>query len=148
MCLNVFKKTIKNDGFTLIEVIISLIVVSILGTMLVSFIGSTVMQSPKPVILAQNGAYLNHIIENMGADYKYLMATKDEPMEKFISNVGEEGSRQTLYADASHPYTVVNRHRISFPEGSNVTEQTDNNGKILKVTLQYQNLSVTTLFTE
>lgn len=135
-------------GFTLIEIIISLIVASILGVMLVSFMGSTVVQSANPVLLAQNGAYLNQIVENMGADYKYLMATSANPMTTFIANVGAEGTSQTRYADASNPYTVVDNRRISFPSGANVTEQTDNAGTVLKVTLRYRTLSITALFTE
>ena len=135
-------------GFTLLEVIVSLIVAAILGAMLVSFMGSSVMRSGNPVLLAQNGAYLNQIMENMGADYKYLMATSATPLTTFIANVGVEGSSQTRYADGSHPYTVIDNHRISFPSGSPVTEQTDNAGKILKVTIEYRTLTVTALFTE
>lgn len=144
-----FRGRMKNGkGFTLIEVIVSLIVASILGVMLVSFMGSNVVQSANPVLLAQNGAYLNQIMENMGADYKLLMATSTTPMTTFISNIGTEGTSQTRYADVSHPYTVVSNHRISFPSGANVTEAADNAGKILKVTIQYKTLSVTALFTE
>jgi len=135
-------------GFTLIEIIVSLIVASILGVILVSFMGSNVMQSANPVLLSQNGAYLNQIMENVGADYKYLMATSATPLTAFIANVGTEGTSQTRYADVSHPYTVVHNHRISFPSGSPVTEQADIAGKILKVTVQYRTLSVTALFTE
>ena len=146
---NHFRGRMKNGGgFTLIEVIVSLIVASILGAMLVSFMGSSMMQSGNPVLLAQNGAYLNEIMENMGADYKYLMATSATPLTTFIANVGAEGTSQSRYADVSHPYTIINNHRISFPSGSPVTEQTDSAGKILKVTLQYRTLSVTALFTE
>jgi prepilin-type N-terminal cleavage/methylation domain-containing protein len=144
-----FRGRMKNGrGFTLIEIIISLIVASILGVMLVSFMGSNVMQSGNPVILAQNGAYLNQIMENVGADYKYLMATSTTPLTTFIANVGAEGTSQSRYADVSHPYTVVHNHRISFPASNPATEQTDNAGKILKVTIQYRTLSVTALFTE
>jgi len=144
-----FRGRMKNiRGFTLIEIIVSLIVASILGAMLVSFMGSSMMQSGNPVLLAQNGAYLNQIMENMGADYKYLMATSTSPLTTFIANVGAEGTSQSRYADVSHPYTVIDNHRISFPSGSPVTEQTDSAGKILKVTLQYRTLSVTALFTE
>ncbi|MFA5179927.1 MAG: type II secretion system protein [Syntrophales bacterium] len=135
-------------GFTLLEVIVSLIVASILGAMMVSFMGSAVMKSANPVVLAQNGAYLNQIMENMGADYKYLMKTSGTPLTTFIANVGVEGTSQTRYADASHPYTVVDNHRISFPSGSPVTEAPDAAGKILKVTIKYQDLTVITLFAE
>lgn len=136
-------------GFTLIEVIVSLIVASILAAMLASFMGTTVMQSANPVVLAQNGAYLNQIMENMTADYKYLMKTSATPLTTFIANVGTEGSSDnTRYADASHQYTVVDNHRITFGTGSPSTETPDAAGKILKVTIQYQNLTMTALFAE
>jgi prepilin-type N-terminal cleavage/methylation domain-containing protein len=138
----------KRGGFTLIEVIVSLIVASILGAMLVTFMGSNVVQSVNPVLLAQNGAYLNQIVENIGADYKYLMSTSTTPLATFISRLGSEGTSQSYYADGSHPYTVASNHRISFPSGSPATEQADNAGKTLKVTIQYRTLSVTVLFTE
>lgn len=146
-----FRNRMKDGrGFTLLEVIISLIMASILGVMLVSFMGSTVVQSANPVLLVQNGAYLNQIMENMGADYKYLANTS--PSMTFLptlsSNIGAEGTSQTYYADPSHPYTVVDNHRISFPSGNPVTEQTDSAGKTLKVTIKYRTLSVTALFTE
>lgn len=138
----------NSQGFTLLEVIVALIVASILGAMLVSFMGTNVMQSANPIIFAQNGAYLNQIMENMGADYKRLMRTSATPLTTFISRIGTEGTSQSFYADVSHPYTVVHNHRISFPAGSPATEQTDNAGKILKVTIQYRTLSVTALYTE
>ncbi len=141
-------RTKSAKGFTLIEIIVSLIVASILGAMLVSFMGSNVMQSGNPVILSQNGSYLNQIMENMGADYKYLMATSATPLAAFIANVGPAGTTQSRYSDPSRPYTVVHNHRISFPSGSPVTEQADNSGKIIKVTIQYRTLSATALFTE
>ena len=147
-CKRFRNKMNGRNGFTLLEVIISLIVASILGVMLVSFMGSTVVQSANPVLLSQNGAYLNQIMENMGADYKYLMATSSTPLTIFIARVGAEGTSQTRYSDGSHPYTIVDNHRITFPSGSPVTEQTDGAGKILKVTIQYRTLSVTALFTE
>jgi prepilin-type N-terminal cleavage/methylation domain-containing protein len=145
-----FRSKIKDRrGFTLLEVIVSLTVACILGAMFVSFMGSAVVQSANPVVLAQNGAYLNQIMENMTADYKYLMKTSATPLTTFIANVGAEGSSDnTRYADASHQYTVVDNHRISFPSGSPATEAPDAAGKILKVTIKYRDLTVTALFAE
>jgi prepilin-type N-terminal cleavage/methylation domain-containing protein len=137
-------------GFTLVEVIVSLIVAGILAAMLVTFMGSSVAQSANPVVQSQNGAYLNQIMENMTADYKKLMAESASPISTFMSRVGSEGSSPTApYAAAQHPYTVVDNHRISFAStGSPVTETTDNSGKILKVTIRYQGLTLTSLFSE
>ena len=145
-----FNRIRNNSGFTLIEIIVSLIVASILGVMLVSFMGSTVVQSANPVLLAQNGAYLNEIMENMTSDYKYRMfLSPTTGLTNFSTNIGNEGDSKSNYADSSHPYTVVDNHRISFPSGSNVNAtDPDPSGKILKVTIQYGGLSVTALFSE
>lgn len=138
----------RNRGFTLLEVIIALVVASILAAMLVSFMGSGVVQSVNPVLQARNGAYLNQIMENMTADYKYLMSTDATPLNTFSTRVGDVNASRTQYSDAQHPYTIVEKHRISFPSGSTVTEQVNANGKILKVTIRYQDLTLTALFTE
>lgn len=149
---------IKNSrGFTLIEVIVSLVVAGILGAMLITFMGSDVVQSANPVILAQNGAYLNEIMENMTADYKNLLSTDSSPMSTFMTNVGAEGTQQNRYsvADGSRPYTIVDRHGIQFAAtGSPVTETGDNTNppNILKVTIRYPagtgGMTLTALFTK
>jgi len=138
----------RGRGFTLLEVIVGLIVVSIMAAMLVTFMGTGVVQSANPVLLAQHGSYINQIMENMSADYKYLMSTDASPLNTFSTRVGSEGSSRTQYSDGSHPYTIVDNHRISFGSGSPVTEVADGSGKILKVTVRYQGLTLTALFTE
>lgn len=149
-----FNRNKISSGFTLIEVIVTLIVASILGTMLVTFMGSNVMQSANPVIMAQNGSYLNQIMENMTADYKRILSTASNPMATFMANVGAEGSSQTRYSDDAHPYTIVDRHGITFGPGSPVTETADASAtpNILKVTIRYPagtgGMTLTALFTK
>ena len=147
----------KNSrGFTLIEVIITLIVAGIIAAMLFVFMGN-VVRSSNPVLQAQNGAYLNEIMENMTSDYKYLLANSSSPMATFITNVGSEGTQQNRYslADRSRPYTIVENHGITFAAaGSPVTETLDNTNppSILKVTIQYPagigGMKLTALFTK
>ena len=99
-----FRSKMKDRcGFTLLEVIVSLIVASILAAMLASFMGTAVVQSANPVVLAQNGAYLNQIMENMGAEYKYLMKTSATPLTTFITNVGAEGTSTCLLYTSPSP---------------------------------------------
>ena len=151
-----FRRIKNSRGFTLLEVIISLIVAGILAAILVTFMGS-VVRSTNPVILAQNGAYLNEIMENMTSDYKNLMSTSSSPMSTFMTNIGAEGTQQNRYslADGSRPYTIVDRHGITFAAtGSPVTETADNTNppNILKVTIRYPagtgGMTVTALFTQ
>jgi len=145
-----FKKILKNKaGFTLIEVIVSLIVAGILGAMLVTFMGTGMVQSANPVIIAQNGAYLNAIMDKMTADYRYNMyhalatgASRTTGFNNFIANLNQAN----YYSDGSHPYTVA-KQRISFT-GDPPQETNDNSSKVMKVTITYRDLSATTLFTE
>ena len=143
----------SGKGFTLIEVIVSLIVAGILGAMLVAFMGTSVMKSANPVILAQNGTYLNAIMEKMYAEYRYYMSygalngqSPSAAYGYFNNNVGTEGATGTHYSDASHPYTVVANHTITI-SGSPPTEASGSSA-IHKVTIKYRDLSATALFTE
>lgn len=140
---SVFK---ASRGFTLLEVIVTIVIASVLGVMLVTFMDSKMTHSVQTVILAQSGSYINQVMENMTADYKYLMATDASPLATFSGRVGPEGSTRTDYGTG--PYTIIDNHRISFPSGSSVTEQVDAGGKILKVTIGYGDLTLTALFTE
>lgn len=146
----------KNDrGFTLIEVIVSLVVAAILGAMLVTFMWSGVIQSANPVILAQNGAYLNSIMEKMSSDYRYQMATAlaggSTPAQGYAlfndSSFGAEGASSYKYSDESHPYTVVTNHTITFSNTPPYTEAADSS-EIHKVTIEYRGLRATAIFTE
>jgi prepilin-type N-terminal cleavage/methylation domain-containing protein len=144
------KERFKNSrGFTLIEVIVSLVVAGILGAMLVTFMSSGVMQSATPVIIAQNGTYLNAIMDKMTADYRYNMshalvtgASRTTGFNNFIANLDQPN----YYSDGSHPYSV-DKQRISFT-GDPPQETNDNSSKVMKVTITYRDLSATTLFTE
>jgi prepilin-type N-terminal cleavage/methylation domain-containing protein len=145
-----FKKILKNKaGFTLIEVIVSLVVAGFLAAMLVAFMGTGMMQSANPVVIAQNGAYLNAIMDKMTADYRYNMshalatgASRTAGFSSFISNLDQAN----YYSDGSHPYTVA-KQRISFT-GDPPQETNDSSSKVMKITITYRDLSATTLFTE
>ncbi len=143
------EKMKDSSGFTLIEVVVSLVVAGILGAMLVAFMNSTVVKSANPVINAKDGAYLNTIMERMYSDYKYQMSyallnsqTPETAMSNFEANVDTANK----YSDSSHPYAVTKK-RISFT-GTPPQEVDDSDSKILKVTITYQGLSATQLFTE
>jgi prepilin-type N-terminal cleavage/methylation domain-containing protein len=135
-------------GFTLIEIIVSLTLAAILGIMLLQFLGSPLVQSGNALVLAQNGARINKIMENMTSDYRHLMATSASPLTTFITRVGPEGTEQSYYSDPQHPYLIVNNRRIAFPSGSPALEESDPSGKTLRVTIRYRGLTITALFTE
>ena len=155
MCFGRFLIVKKDAGFTLVEVIVSLVVAGILGAMLVAFMGSTVMSSANPVVLTENGTYLTSIMEKMTSDYNFQMSraaknnwSPSTGMSYFVANVGAEGTSQSHYTDGSHLYTVLENHKVSFTSGNPSSETTDATGKIYKITIQYRGLSATAFFTE
>ncbi len=145
----------NNSGFTLLEVVVSLVVAAILGAMLVQFMGTGMMKSYNPVILAQNGTYLNTIMEKMTADYKYYMSygalngqSPATAYSNFNSNVGSasEAETKTYYSDADHPYYVIANNTITF-SGNPPTEASGSSG-VHKITIKYHDLTATAIFTE
>ena len=136
---------LKNKkGFTLLEVILAIVVAAILGAMLVQFMGTGVMQSVNPVFMVQSGSYLNSVMENISADYRRLMTTSSTPLTDLAQRLS---TNKTLYGSG---FDVVTK-RFNFPTGSGtVTEPSaaSASGKVLKVTVTYNGLSLTSLFTE
>ena len=132
-------------AFTLLEVILSLIVVGIVAAMMVPFLGTTLTRSVHSVISAQDHARLNQVMEQITADFKLLCATDNTPLVTLSNNVGAEGSDVN---NAYGAYHVVTNHTVSFPSGSPATETADANGNILKVKISYQGYTLTGLFTK
>jgi len=146
----------NNRGFTLLEVIISLVVAAILGAMLVQFMGTGLMKSYNPFILAENGTYLNRIMEKMTSDYRYYMSygalNNQSPAaaySHFNDHVGSasEAEAKTYYSDPDHPYYVIANNTITF-SGNPPTEEASAGSGIHKITIKYRDLTATALFTE
>jgi len=79
---------INNQGFTLLEVVITLIVGSILGAILVQFMGTSMKNSFEPVIMVQNGYGGHEIMEKMNSDYKMRLLTSTvDPLYDFKNDV-------------------------------------------------------------
>jgi len=56
-------------GFTLIEIIITLVVAAILGTMIVTYFGTAFSESVTPITRLKASANLHRVMENITADY-------------------------------------------------------------------------------
>ena len=59
----------RASGFTLIEVIATLVIVSVLGTVAYVYFGKSFLESVTPVTRLKQTAALNRIMENITADY-------------------------------------------------------------------------------
>ncbi|MDI9570434.1 MAG: prepilin-type N-terminal cleavage/methylation domain-containing protein [Pseudomonadota bacterium] len=132
-----------NRGFTLLEIIITLIIAAIVGSMLIPYIGTNLTRSSMVVVSVQQQQQLVQVMENITADYKRLQIADASPLSTLVSRVGPAGSNQ----DNSYgKYSVVVNRRISFTTGNPATEQEDANGKMQKITISYQGQNLTALF--
>lgn len=77
------KKLLKikksQQGFTLLEVIITLTIAAILGSFLVTFMGTSVTMSSEPISEAQNLASAEGTMESIAADYAGYLKTGTTP---------------------------------------------------------------------
>ena len=138
----------KNEnGFTLLEVIITLIVASILGSIAYQFMGTSVVRSALPVNRVKDQFMLNGIMEKMTADYRNFVVKSD--------NISQELGDTDLI-DFKKDITITKKYgdNIDFcgyiqPEDPENTEEPDlvQGNRILKVSLKKGDQTVTALFT-
>ena len=133
----------KASGFTLLEVIIALIVGSILGTILLEFLGQTVHKSFEPIKMAQGSTELTAIVEKMTADYKKRLLLSDNPLVDFKADIENNTGN---YGD----YTWSTSW-IRFDGSGNEAQDNDPLSpfyhRVLKVTIVRGQHEITTLHT-
>jgi len=85
---SVFLNKKGQGGFTLTEVIITLVVAAVLGTLLFQFMGSNLTGSAKLLIGVQDGFQLNEVMESITRDYRnWLIDYPADPITDFESDV-------------------------------------------------------------
>jgi prepilin-type N-terminal cleavage/methylation domain-containing protein len=139
------RSNFKNQGFTLLEVVITLIVGSILGAILVQFMGTSMKNSFEPVIMVQDGNGVNEIMERMNADYKMRLLTSTvDPLYDFKSDVenGDVLGNVPYFGD----YAWTTKY-ITFTNGAEDAIEDATELRILKVTITHGGQSLTALFT-
>jgi len=138
---NTFKMTCR--GFSLLEIVVSLIVSAFLGTIFVTYLGTSLMKSAEPVVMIQEGYSLGQVMESMTADYKQLLITDETPLTTFENNVvnGNVPENDPYYGT----YTVQTGY-ILFSGGNEVSDTDEN--RILKVNITNSDQSLVALFTK
>jgi len=122
---------LKSTGFTLVEVIITLVVSAIVGTMLVSVLGTSMTKSSEPIFRIQKSFALHQVMENFITAYEKYYAGDLPSLQESI-----EKNPDNKYGE----YTIVENKFIKFV--SSVEE--DNTGdtktqSLLKVTIKNGN---------
>ncbi|MFC1495549.1 type II secretion system protein [Thermodesulfobacteriota bacterium] len=104
-------REIDYKGFTLIEIIATLLVVSILGTLLFQYFGESFMRSSKPIERLNQTLILQQVIENINEDYERSPKTETYIDSILRINIGNAGTDQD---NPYGKYSVVENHFIKF----------------------------------
>ncbi len=67
--MKMFSK-IKQGGFTLIEIILTLVIAAVVGAGLVQYLGSSLTKSSVPIQRLRQAYKLQQVMENITADYR------------------------------------------------------------------------------
>jgi prepilin-type N-terminal cleavage/methylation domain-containing protein len=138
-------------GFTLIEIIVTIVIAAIMGVFFAQFIYTGVIHSADPVRQVQNFSRASEIMEKMTAQYKNLAATQSNflPIFKDYVDYGNEPSHPEERSGYPYwgPYQKIHNDYIKFSSGVEATETNAANQRVLKVTIRYGDQMVTSLFT-
>lgn len=135
-------------GFTLLEIIVTLTILSILGVIVFQFMRSSLVRSTEPFSIVAKTFVLREVAENITADY---LQTIPRNVPALKASIGAEGSQHINdgYCPAATDcrYSVVDNHYIAFDENRmeiSTTAQT-----LLKVTIRgEQNETITMVFNQ
>lgn len=132
---------IKNRGFTLVELIVTLVVAAVLGTMLIVFLGTNVMQSGNPIVMSKDYNELNQVMEKIVDEYKGRIANSTlhlDTLKTWIESTYSAYVDQTktgfVAFDGSNTETSCTYHSVGCYN--------------LKVTLKKGDQGIMGLFTE
>jgi len=135
-----------NEGFTLIEIIVALIVLAIAAAMMVPFFGKALTQSPLPLVNLQKATSLQTVMENIVSDSDSFLfnGKKSGP-----TSCADLGTLQTNITNKLYgTYNIVQNSFISFDASNNEQNQTCAQSAILKVTIKdTTGETLTSLFT-
>jgi len=140
---------INDRGLTILEIIVTIVIAAILGTVLVQVMSTSLTRSSVPITLLQNTYSINQIIEEMTADYEELYENVNEKeydistLKTYIEN-GNVSSNTPYYG----PYSLDYIDYIKFDASYDEILDTSGDDIILKVTVSSNNQSLTVLFTK
>ena len=126
-----------DQGFSLLELIITLVIAAIVGVVMVQFMRSQVLDSVDPVLLLQQDYRAIQGMENIKAVYRSQLESGTFDFTTFQANL------QTYANDAS--LNVVGKD-ISF-DADGVESATPSNS-LLKVTVSDADLQVVSIFSD
>ncbi|MEE8481366.1 MAG: prepilin-type N-terminal cleavage/methylation domain-containing protein [Desulfobacterales bacterium] len=143
-----FSKVSNQKGLTILEIIVTIVIAAILGTVLIQVMSTSLTRSSVPITLLQNIYSTTQVIEEMTADYeelydKYVKKYDISTLKTYIEN-GNVSSNSPYYG----PYSLDYIGYIKFDASYNEIADTSGDDNILKVSISSNNQSLTVLFTK
>lgn len=147
----------KKHGFTLIEILVTIIVSSILAVMLMQIMQGHAWRSFWPLTKLNQGLALQDVMEKISADYRNLVITDTQPLVTLQNRISNGGNPPSGYwygqpygggisvddndclnvnKDSAIPAGEYNVHRPCVHPADT----------LLKVTISYDGQSLTALF--
>ncbi|OPY82368.1 MAG: hypothetical protein A4E71_03151 [Smithella sp. PtaU1.Bin162] len=121
----------RNDGFTLIEVILIIVVASIMAVMMFTYSNTSFTKGSWSLTQAKKTYAQQKVMENILADYNLSYKSNIVGLQTKIGNTASQQDPPAGYG----PYTLVDNYFIAFNNGAETAaNSTDKN--ILKVTIQ------------
>jgi prepilin-type N-terminal cleavage/methylation domain-containing protein len=80
------------DGFTLLEIIIAVVITAILSALALQVMGTNIQRSAAPLANVRSSLSLQEVMENITADYKRLFIEDSAPMIAFQNHISYNNS--------------------------------------------------------
>jgi len=136
---------LKSAGFTLVEVIITIVIAAIVGAMMITVLGTSMTKSSDPIFRMQTSFSLQQVMENFLTAYeKYYAGDLPALRDAIAGGVpgGNEGA--TPPPNNFGKYSIVENHFIKFDASNaevniNSTPSDPVYGRYLKVTIKNSN---------
>ena len=135
--MKIAEKRGPEQGFTLIEIIVTIVIAAIAGAMLTVITGNSMTQSAQPLFNIQRNNDLLEVAEEITTEYRKSMEDGDTVAE-FIGKVNAES-----YGDVS-----VSTFQTGFSLSGNTYSESGSGATYYRVVLSNGVQSVTILFTD
>ncbi len=138
----------RRHGFTLVEIIASLVILSVLGAFMIQLTSAVGTCGSSAIITVKQRFELAAVMEKMLSDYKWLLLTNITPLETLRVRIenGNNPANTPYFGDYDISTKFINftSNGTNYEEDA-VTCATD--CKTLKVVLSHENQRLTALFT-
>jgi len=133
----------RAEGFTLIEIVVTIVIGAVLGALIVPFLGKALTASSTPIQRLSSSLGLKFVVENIIE--KYDQDPSD--LNALKSAIGAEGSSQS---NSYGSYEVVSNRYVKFSSHNDRSVSGGDPEDLLKVTVKSSDTgeTITTLFAE